>query len=84
MFDFTEAQIRLGVFAGLFVILAILELVLPRRIPKDIKTRRWLTNWSIVMIDSLVVRLIFTGGAVFAALWAARQGNWPFQLDRCH
>ena len=66
----SEAQIRLGIFIGLFLVLAVLELALPRRIPKDVKTRRWITNWLIVLIDSTILRLVFTGAAVGVALWA--------------
>lgn len=78
--ELTEPQIRLGVFIGLFLLLAVLELLLPRRIPKPAKPQRWLTNWIIVIIDSTVLRLLFVGAAVGAASWAAASGyglfNW--------
>jgi len=78
--ELTEPQIRLGVFIGLFVLLAVLEMLVPRRKPKPVKTRRWLTNWIIVFIDSAVLRLLFTGAAVGAALWAETNGYGLFNL----
>ncbi len=80
MFELTEATIRLIVFFGLFGILAILEYFAPRRIPKKVKAKRWLTNWSIVIIDSVVARLIFSGAAVGGAVWAIEQGYGLFNL----
>ncbi|MEM7070035.1 MAG: sterol desaturase family protein [Pseudomonadota bacterium] len=76
--EFTEPQIRLGIFIGLFVLLALLEYLMPRRSPKPVKARRWMTNWAIVIIDSVVVRLLFTGAAVGAALWAEANGYGLF------
>ena len=70
MFEFTEPQIRLGIFIGLFAVFAVLELLVPRRRPKPVKARRWFTNWAIVLIDSTLLRLVFVGAAVGAAEWA--------------
>ncbi len=78
--ELTEPQIRLGIFFGLFVLLAIFELLAPRRLPKPVKTRRWITNWLIVFIDSAVLRLLFTGAAVGAALWAEAGGYGLFNV----
>ena len=69
-----EAAIRLSVFAGLFFIFAALEYFVPRRQVRPVKTRRWITNWTIVAIDSVVVRLVFKTAAVGGALWAAEAG----------
>jgi len=67
--EFSEASIRLAIFIGLFATLAALEIALPRRIPREGKSRRWLTNWAIVLIDSVVLRLVFAGAAVGVAFW---------------
>lgn len=69
-----EPQIRLAVFIGLFVALAALEWFAPRREPKPVKAKRWLTNWAIVIIDSVALRLVFKAAAVGGALWAAENG----------
>lgn len=80
MIEFTEPQIRFGVFIGLFLILAVMEFFAPRRELEHVKAKRWLTNWALVIIDSFVLRLIFTGAAVGVALWAQANGyglfNW--------
>jgi sterol desaturase/sphingolipid hydroxylase (fatty acid hydroxylase superfamily) len=71
---FTEAGIRLSVFLGLFVLLALLEILVPRRKLRPVKAKRWFTNWAIVIIDSILVRLFFKTAAVGGALWAADLG----------
>ncbi len=80
MFELTEPQIRLGIFIVLFLILAITELFVPRRQLEHVKVKRWLTNWIIVIIDSLMLRLIFTGAAVGIALWAEANNYGLFNL----
>ena len=75
-----EAQIRLIVFAGLFCTLALLEAWAPRREKKPVTTRRWMTNWAIVIIDSVLVRLLFKAAAVGGALWAADRGVGLFNI----
>ena len=70
----SEAAIRISVFAGLFIIMATLEVLAPRRKLTAPKSRRWFTNWTIVLIDSLLVRLIFKTAAVGGAIWAAEEG----------
>ena len=80
MFELSESTIRLSVFGGLFVLLAILEMLVPRRIPKPVKTQRWITNWIIVIIDSVIVRLIFATAAVGGAIWAQGAGYGLFNL----
>jgi sterol desaturase/sphingolipid hydroxylase (fatty acid hydroxylase superfamily) len=70
----SEAQIRLGVFVGLFILLAVLEVLAPRRDAKPVKARRWAANIAIVVLDSVLVRLIFKTAAVGGALWAAQNG----------
>ena len=73
-----EPLIRLGVFLGLFAALALLEIAVPRRLPRPVKRRRWFTNWAIVIIDSVVVRLLFKTAAVGGAVWAAERGYGLF------
>ncbi|MFZ1815377.1 MAG: sterol desaturase family protein [Rhizobiaceae bacterium] len=76
----SEPQIRLAIFLGLFLILALLELVAPRRVPKPVKMQRWFTNWVIVIIDSVLVRLLFKSAAVGGAIWAATNGYGLFNI----
>ncbi len=76
--------LRLTAFLGIFVLMALLELAIPRRDPRDGKASRWFTNLMIAGIDSLVLRLMTMLAAPLAAfaaaLWAQDQGwgllNW--------
>jgi sterol desaturase/sphingolipid hydroxylase (fatty acid hydroxylase superfamily) len=70
-----ELIIRLGVFLGLFGILALAELWRPRR-PAP-RTRRWVLNWGLILLDSLALRLMAVAVpllAVGAALDASQRG----------
>lgn len=75
-----EAITRLAIFAGLFLLLASLEYFVPRRELRPLKAKRWLTNWGIVILDSLLVRLLFKAAAVGGALWAAELGFGLFNV----
>ena len=66
----SEGAIRLGIFAGLFVVLALTEWARPRRPLVAPRGARWTTNWLIVALDSLLVRILFPAAAVGVALWA--------------
>lgn len=72
-----ETLIRLAVFLGLFAVLATLEALLPRRVRSQPRGKRWLTNWSVTVINALTLRLIAFAMpllAVGAALDAEAQG----------
>jgi sterol desaturase/sphingolipid hydroxylase (fatty acid hydroxylase superfamily) len=68
------------IFVGLFAIMAACEYFVPRRKLRPVKTQRWITNWAIVLIDTVIVRLIFKTAAVGGALWAANNGIGLFNL----
>lgn len=69
-----EPTIRLAAFAGVFAVLALLELVLPRRSQEVGRRWRWPGNLGVVVVDTLVVRLLFPTAAVGFALWAEGRG----------
>ena len=52
----SEPVLRLSVFAAVFAVMACLELAIPKRSLTAPKGRRWITNLTIVGIDSLLVR----------------------------
>jgi sterol desaturase/sphingolipid hydroxylase (fatty acid hydroxylase superfamily) len=86
-----EALIRLAVFLGLFVLLAAAETLAPRRPRTEPRGRRWGTNWSVAVIDTLTLRLMAVALpllAVGAALDAGARGwglfnrlDWPAWLE---
>ncbi|AXI47201.1 fatty acid hydroxylase [Sulfitobacter sp. SK012] len=78
-----EAQIRLIVFVSLFAAFASFETFWPRRLRKQKRLRRWATNWAIIVLDSVMLRLlavVLPLLAVGAAMDAQSQGwgllNW--------
>jgi hypothetical protein len=48
---------RFTVFLGVFLVMASVELIRPKRRLTVSKARRWLTNLGIAGIDALVLRL---------------------------
>jgi sterol desaturase/sphingolipid hydroxylase (fatty acid hydroxylase superfamily) len=86
-----ELLLRLAVFLGLFALLAAAEARLPRRTRSQPRARRWVTNWSIVLLDSLTLRLLAVAMpllAVGAALDASARGwglfntlAWPPAIE---
>lgn len=53
-----ELLIRLGVFFGLFVVLAGIETLAPRRPLNWSKSSRWLTNWGLSILNTLTLRAL--------------------------
>ena len=53
-----EAAIRLGVFLSLFIALAMVEAWAPRRERVQTRQKRWVTNWAIVILDTITLRLL--------------------------
>lgn len=70
-----EATIRLGFFFGIFLLVAIGELLSPRRILQTSKVIRWFSNMGVVAINTLTVRLIFPAIGVHIA-FAAQEKGW--------
>ncbi|MFK7901203.1 MAG: sterol desaturase family protein [Nitratireductor sp.] len=75
-----ETQIRLLIFIGLFLTLAVLEYLVPRRELRPLKAKRWFTNWAITIIDSLVLRYVVKIVAVGGAVWAITNGFGLFNI----
>ena len=56
----TEITIRLGFFLGIFVLVAVCEILAPRRVLSTSKASRWFANLVIIGLNPLSVRLIFS------------------------
>jgi len=70
-----EAAVRLGFFIGILVLVALGELVSPRRALTTSKAGRWLGNLGVVALDTLTVRLLFPIIGVQVAA-AAQEKGW--------
>ncbi|MBV6656275.1 MAG: sterol desaturase family protein [Devosiaceae bacterium] len=78
--EFSEATVRLMAFVGIFASMALFEQLLPRRERYPARGRRWLTNWGMLIVDSIVLRVIFPAAAVGVALWAEAAGFGLFNV----
>jgi sterol desaturase/sphingolipid hydroxylase (fatty acid hydroxylase superfamily) len=69
-----EVAIRLGFFFGVFGVMALWELMAPKRRLTVVKPVRWLSNVGVVAINTVLLRLLFPAAAVGFALSAAERG----------
>jgi sterol desaturase/sphingolipid hydroxylase (fatty acid hydroxylase superfamily) len=69
-----EPFIRLIFFVGVLVVMAIWEVVAPRRPLSQSKPLRWFSNLGLVVVSTIAVRLTFALGAVGVALVAEERG----------
>ena len=88
LFGQGDSLIRLGVFIGVFLVMALVELGWPKRALIAPKGRRWLTNVGISVTAAFLLRLMAATAvpvaAIAAALYAQKTGvgllnsvDWP-------
>jgi sterol desaturase/sphingolipid hydroxylase (fatty acid hydroxylase superfamily) len=77
-----EAPVRLGVFFGVFAVMAVWEILAPRRPLSQSKPARWLNNISLVVLNTVILRFVFPAAAVGMADHAIHQ-QWGLfnQID---
>lgn len=69
-----EKPIRLSFFVGTLVIMALWEIIAPRRALTVSKTVRWVNNLGLVFFNSFILRLVFPAAAVGMAAFTAEHG----------
>ena len=69
-----EPTVRLGFFIGIFAIMAVWEVVAPRRALTLSKAMRWGNNIGLVVFNTVLLRLVFPVAAIGMAAFAAAQG----------
>jgi sterol desaturase/sphingolipid hydroxylase (fatty acid hydroxylase superfamily) len=69
-----EQAIRLAFFFGVLTVVAVWEVIAPRRELTDSKGRRWFANLSLVVIDTAVVRFLLPVLPAGLALLARERG----------
>jgi sterol desaturase/sphingolipid hydroxylase (fatty acid hydroxylase superfamily) len=69
-----EAEIRLGLFFTIFLLMALWEIVRPRRPLLVSKMQRWVSNLGLVALNTLILRLLFPAAALGMASFTAQQG----------
>ncbi len=70
-----EALIRLGCFLGVLCVMALWEILAPRRMLTASKPQRWLSNLGLTLLNTLILRLLFPAAAMGVAA-LARQEEW--------
>jgi membrane associated rhomboid family serine protease len=75
-----EPLIRVGAFGAVFVVMAVWELLMPRR-PQTIgRNWRWPNNLGVVAVDVLLVRILLPITAVGLALFAEAHAFGLFNI----
>ncbi|MEF2547490.1 sterol desaturase family protein [Aurantimonas sp. E1-2-R+4] len=75
-----EPLIRLSVFLGILLAMALWEVAAPRRRREIPRLLRWTNNLGVVVVDTLLVRLTFPIVAVGLALLAEERGWGLFNI----
>ncbi len=75
-----EPVVRLGFFFGVFALMALWEVLWPRRRQGIGRRSRWPNNIAVVVIDTILLRLLFPTAAVGLALVAESRGLGLFNL----
>ncbi|NIA02643.1 MAG: sterol desaturase family protein [Planctomycetia bacterium] len=75
-----EKPIRMGFFFGVLAIMAVWEILAPRRQLTVSKTVRWVNNLGLVFFNSFILRVLFPAAAVGVAVVAKKQGWGLFNV----
>ena len=69
-----EPAVRLGFFLGIFILMAVWELLAPRKALTISKALRWSNNIGLVLINTIILRLLFPAGAIGVAAFVVNNG----------
>ena len=69
-----EPLVRFGFFFGILILMAVWEVLAPRRPLQTSKSMRWFSNLGIVFIDTIILRLLVFFSAIDTAIFAEKAG----------
>ena len=69
-----EVPIRLGFFFGILGLMAVWEIISPRRVLAVSKLLRWTNNLGLVVLNTVILRLLLPAAAVGMAAFATANG----------
>ena len=69
-----EGAIRLGCFITVLVIILLWEVAAPKRALKISKLRRWPSNFGVMVVNTVLLRVLFPTAAVGMAAYADTEG----------
>lgn len=75
-----EPYVRLAAFAAVFSVMALWEVIAPRRKQAVSRGARWPSNIGVVILDVALVRILFPTTAVGLALYAGAKGFGLFNV----
>lgn len=75
-----ETAIRLGCFFGTLLVMAVWELLAPRRTLTQSKPLRWTSNLGLALLNNVVWRLLMPAGAVGLAVGVQARGWGLFNV----
>lgn len=79
-FGLSEGTIRLTVFASIFILMAVAEAAFPRKTRTQTRSKRWVTNWALVILDTVALRIFVPVLAVGMAIYTDEKGWGLFAL----
>jgi len=77
-----EAVVRMAFFVGIFALVGVAEILVPRRPLTTSKARRWFANIGIVFINTFLLRMLFPVTAVGMAVWVQQEGWGLFNYSK--
>jgi len=69
-----EKPVRMSFFFGILAVMAVWEILAPRRALTVSKSVRWINNLGLVFFNSFLIRVLFPAAAVGVAAFAADNG----------
>ena len=72
--------VRLGVFFGIFALMAAWEVAAPRRKLRESKPVRWANNLALTVLNTALLRILFPVAAVGVAAFVAERGAGLFNI----
>lgn len=76
-FSLSETTLRIVIFGGVLMLMALLEAILPRRNRAQPRSKRWTTNLAMILVDSAALRVALPVVAIGTAALAIERG-WGF------
>lgn len=77
---YLEMLLRIGAFVSVFAVMAVLEVLMPRRALSMPKWKRWSTNLGLVVLNTILLRIVMPMLAVGFAILAQVRGWGLFNV----
>src|SRR5580658_5498398 len=76
-----EKNIRLLCYLLVFGSMAFWEWKTSRRVQKTSRKTRWPNNLAVTLLNAFIIRILFPGGALWAAYWARNHNLGLFNVE---